>query len=95
MDFEEFIGMMSKFRQLKTSNELEQELREIFNVNLGSFDSNIDLSKTNFPFISFVIKIFDKNADGFIDNLELKDVLTRLGESITDVRIKLNILSSK
>ncbi len=32
VDFEEFIGMMSKFRQLKSSNELEQELQEIFNV---------------------------------------------------------------
>jgi Ca2+-binding EF-hand superfamily protein len=37
VDFEEFIGMMSKFRQLKTSNELEQELKEIFNVKLEIF----------------------------------------------------------
>jgi hypothetical protein len=32
VDFEEFIGMMSKFRQAKTSTELEEELKEIFNV---------------------------------------------------------------
>ena len=34
-------------------------------------------------------KIFDKNQDGFIDKAELKDVLTRLGENITDVKQKL------
>lgn len=32
-----------------------------------------------------IFKIFDKNQDGFIDNEELKDVLIRLGENITDV----------
>jgi len=32
-----------------------------------------------------IFKIFDKNQDGFIDNVELKDVLIRLGENITDV----------
>jgi hypothetical protein len=32
VDFEEFICMMSKFRKVKTSNESEDELKEIFNV---------------------------------------------------------------
>ncbi len=32
VDFEEFINMMSKFRKVKTSNELDDELMEIFNV---------------------------------------------------------------
>ncbi|CAF0810181.1 unnamed protein product [Brachionus calyciflorus] len=31
-----------------------------------------------------IFKIFDKNKDGFIDYAELKDVLVRLGENITD-----------
>ena len=55
--------MMSKFCQKKTSNELDDELREIF-------------------------KIFDRNQDGYIDQTELKDVLIRLGEKITDVFFK-------
>lgn len=38
VDFEEFIGMMAKFRQFKTSNELEEELMDIFNI----FDKNRD-----------------------------------------------------
>lgn len=33
-------------------------------------------------------KIFDKNQDGFIDKFELRDVLTRLGENITDVSLQ-------
>ena len=33
----------------------------------------------------FYLKIFDKNHDGFIDKAELKDVLIKLGENITDV----------
>jgi len=53
---------MSKFRQINSAKEVEDELMEIF-------------------------KIFDKNQDGFIDNEELKDVLTRLGENITDVSL--------
>lgn len=57
VDFEEFIGMMAKFR--KSKQEMDDELREIF-------------------------KIFDRNQDGFIDCNELKDVLIRLGENITD-----------
>jgi hypothetical protein len=32
VDFEEFINMMSKFRKVKSSKELEDELKEIFNV---------------------------------------------------------------
>jgi Ca2+-binding EF-hand superfamily protein len=32
-----------------------------------------------------IFKVFDKNLDGFIDNHELKDVLVRLGETISDV----------
>lgn len=31
-----------------------------------------------------IFKIFDRNQDGFIDSSELKDVLIRLGENITD-----------
>jgi Ca2+-binding EF-hand superfamily protein len=30
-------------------------------------------------------KVFDKNGDGFIDKNELYDMLSRLGEPITDV----------
>ncbi len=55
VDFEEFICMMSKSR-----NEIEMELKEIF-------------------------QIFDRNGDGFIDKTELKDVMVRLGEKISDV----------
>jgi len=58
VDFEEFICMMSKSR-----NEIDQELKEIF-------------------------QIFDRNKDGFIDSAELKDVLVRLGENISDVSSK-------
>lgn len=32
VDFEEFICMMSKFRQVKTTTELDDELKEIFQV---------------------------------------------------------------
>ncbi|RMZ96257.1 calmodulin-beta-like isoform X1 [Brachionus plicatilis] len=60
VDFEEFIGMMAKFR--KSKQEMDDELREIF-------------------------KIFDRNQDGFIDSTELKDVLNRLGENITDEEV--------
>lgn len=60
VDFEEFIGMMAKFR--KGKQEMDDELREIF-------------------------KIFDRNQDGFIDSTELKDVLNRLGENITDEEV--------
>jgi Ca2+-binding EF-hand superfamily protein len=35
VDFEEFICMMSKFRKVKTSNELDDELLEIFKVNIS------------------------------------------------------------
>ena len=34
VDFEEFVNMMSKFRKVKTTNELDDELKEIFQVNL-------------------------------------------------------------
>jgi Ca2+-binding EF-hand superfamily protein len=30
-------------------------------------------------------KVFDKNKDGFIDKDELYDILSRLGEHITEV----------
>lgn len=33
VDFEEFINMMSKSRKFKTTNELDEELKEIFQVN--------------------------------------------------------------
>ena len=33
VDFEEFVNMMSKFRKVKTTNELDDELKEIFQVN--------------------------------------------------------------
>ena len=32
VDFEEFISMMSACRQIKSINELDDELKEIFNV---------------------------------------------------------------
>ena len=37
VDFEEFICMMSKFRQVKTTTELDDELKEIFQVSYYSF----------------------------------------------------------
>ena len=44
VDFEEFINMMSKFRKFKSSNELEDELKDIFNVRKKSILSKINNS---------------------------------------------------
>lgn len=82
VDFEEFICMMSKSR-----SSLDQELKEIFQVwwknnNFAKFKFLI--SWCVFEFIELIWQIFDKNQDGFIDQVELKDVLIRLGEHISD-----------
>mgnify|MGYP002387224458 FL=1 len=36
----------------------------------------------------FYLKVFDKNKDGFIDKDELYDMLSRLGEHITEDDVK-------
>jgi Ca2+-binding EF-hand superfamily protein len=67
-------------RRRKSTGEYDTELQQVFNVNY----LNINL-KIKFLFFFCRKKVFDKNKDGFIDKDELYDMLSRLGDNITEV----------
>jgi Ca2+-binding EF-hand superfamily protein len=74
VDFDEFLTMM---RRRRSTCDSDTELQQVFQVN-SYFCLAVLL------FFS-LLQVFDKNKDGYIDRDELSDMLSRLGEHITEV----------
>lgn len=65
-------------RRRRSTCDSDTELHQVFQV-----DHHI--RSIPFSIRSCVSQVFDKNKDGYIDKDELYDMLSRLGEHITEV----------
>lgn len=77
IEFNEFLQMMSK--KMKGADG-EDELKEAFRLVNLSFIETISKNLN-------IFRVFDKNKDGLISSVELRHVMTNLGEKLSEEEV--------